>query len=73
MTKLNKYNDKLTAIYDELDDLIALDIAESYKPQIKKLQYIIDFLYTHNKNYTKKQWDCIIELKELVEEGSAEK
>lgn len=54
-------------------DLIALDIAESYKPQIKKLQYIIDFLYTHNKNYTKNQWDCIIELKELVEDGSAEK
>lgn len=54
-------------------DLIALDVDESYKPQIKKLQYIIDFLYTHNKNYTKKQWDCIIELKELVEEGSAEK
>lgn len=48
-------------------DLIALDVAESYKPQIKKLQYIIDFLYTHNKNYTKKQWDCIIELKEIIE------
>lgn len=46
---------------------------EKIEPQIKKLQYIIDFLYTHNKNYTKKQWDCIIELKELVEEGSAEK
>lgn len=44
--------------------------------QIKKLNYIIDFLYTHNKNYTKKQWDCIIELKEIIEsnqERSAEK
>lgn len=50
-----------------------LDVAESYKPQIKKLHDIIDFLYTHNKNYTKKQWDCIIELKELIEDGSAEK
>lgn len=39
----------------------------------EKLHDIIDFLYTHNKNYTKKQWDCIIELKEIVEEGSAEK
>lgn len=54
-------------------DLIALDVAESYKPQIKKLHDIIDFLYTHNKNYTKKQWDYIIELKELIEDGSAEK
>lgn len=44
--------------------------------QTKKLQYIIDFLYTHNKNYTKKQWDCIIELKEIIDdnqERSAEK
>ena len=41
--------------------------------KIEKIQDIIDFLYTHNKNYTKKQWDCIIELKELVEEGRAEK
>lgn len=46
---------------------------EKIEMKIKKLQYIIDFLYTHNKNYTKKQWDCIIELKELVDEGSAEK
>lgn len=41
--------------------------------KIEKIQDIIDFLYTHNKNYTKKQWDCIIELKEIVEEWSAEK
>lgn len=41
--------------------------------KIEKLQDIIDFLYTHNKNYTKKQWECIIELKEVVEEWSAEK
>lgn len=57
----------------EIDD-IALDVAD--KLQIKKLQYIIDFLYTHNKNYTKKQWDCIIELKEIIDgnqERSAEK
>lgn len=46
---------------------------EKIEMKIKKLHDIIDFLYTHNKNYTKKQWDCIIELKELVEEGRAEK
>lgn len=37
---------------------------EKIEMKIKKLQYIIDFLYTHNKNYTKKQ---------LVEEENAEK
>lgn len=44
--------------------------------KIEKLHYIIDFLYTHNKNYTKKQWDCIIELKEIIDgnqERNAEK
>ena len=46
---------------------------EKIEMKIKKLHDIIDFLYTHNKNYTKKQWECIIELNELVEDGSAEK
>lgn len=84
MIEYNKIEQMATAISNSCDkhgfdlseaeiDLIALDVAESYKPQIKKLHDIIDFIYTHNKNYTKKQWDCIIELKELVEEGSAEK
>ena len=45
---------------------------EKIEMKIKKLQYIIDFLYTHNKNYTKKQWECIIELNELVEGWSNE-
>jgi hypothetical protein len=84
MIEYNKIEQMATAISNSCDkhgfdlseaeiDLIALDVAESYKPQIKKLHDIIDFIYTHNKNYTKKQWDCIIELKEIVEEGSAEK
>lgn len=27
----------------------------------------IDFLYTHNKNLTRKQWEAIAELKEIID------
>lgn len=27
----------------------------------------IEFLYTHNKNYTKAQWEAIMELKEIID------
>lgn len=27
----------------------------------------IEFLYTHNKNYTKAQWDAIADLKEIID------
>lgn len=62
---IEKFFNDLLDYFDNDDEKIEM--------KTKKLQYIIDFLYTHNKNYTKKQWDCIIELKELVDEGSAEK
>ena len=27
----------------------------------------IEFLYTHNKNYTKSQWETILDLKEIID------
>lgn len=27
----------------------------------------IEFLYTHNKNYTKSQWEAILDLKEIID------
>lgn len=27
----------------------------------------IDFLYTHNKNYTRAQWDAVALLKEIID------
>lgn len=27
----------------------------------------IDFLYTHNKNYTRAQWEAIMVLKEIID------
>lgn len=27
----------------------------------------IEFLYTHNKNYTKSQWKAIVDLKEIID------
>lgn len=27
----------------------------------------IDFLYTHNKNLTRKQWEAVVELKEIID------
>lgn len=27
----------------------------------------IEYLYTHNKNYTRTQWDAVVELKEIID------
>lgn len=35
---------------------------------IKNIDEKIDFLYRHNKNYTKKQYENIIDLVDIIEE-----
>lgn len=34
----------------------------------EKIKNIVDYLATHNKNYTKKQYNCIMDLQELLQE-----
>lgn len=38
------------------------------KELLQKLDDIIYFLYTHNKNYTKKQYESILDLIDIVDE-----
>lgn len=35
---------------------------------LQNIDKIIDFLYTHNKNYTKQQYYSIIDLVDIIEE-----
>ena len=35
---------------------------------IKNIDDIIDFLYRHNKNYTKKQYEKILDLTDIIAE-----
>lgn len=35
---------------------------------LKNIDEKIDFLYRHNKNYTKKQYENIIDLVDIIEE-----
>lgn len=48
-----------------------IDYNKGDEMQIRKTDYLelcehIDFLLTHNKNYTKKQWYALIEADEIL-------
>lgn len=60
--RLNGYN--LEIIENELEQIKIVFDEPSKAEQIKD---ILQYLATHNKNYTKKQYYYILELKELLE------
>lgn len=60
--RLNGYN--LEIIDNELEQIKIVFDEPSKAEQIKD---ILQYLATHNKNYTKKQYNYILELKELLE------
>lgn len=35
---------------------------------LQKIQQKIEYLYTHNKNYTRKQWEAVLELQENIKD-----
>ena len=41
---------------------------KNYTEIIKEIESKLDFLLSHNKNYTKKQYYTIDEIKELIQE-----
>lgn len=41
---------------------------KNYTEIIKEIENKLDFLLSHNKNYTKKQYYTIDEIKELIQE-----
>ena len=47
-----------------MEELKSKTITELYK----NIDDILYFLYTHNKNYTKKQYNNIIDLIDIIEE-----
>ena len=47
-----------------MEELKSKTITELYK----NIDDILYFLYTHNKNYTKKQYNNIIDLVDIIEE-----
>ena len=60
--RLNGYN--LEIIDNELEQIKIVFDEPSKAEQIKD---ILQYLATHNKNYTQKQYYCILQLKELLE------
>lgn len=60
--RLNGYN--LEIIENELEQI---KIVFDEPSKAEKIRDILQYLETHNKNYTKKQYSYILELRELLE------